>query len=285
MITVTTVAELRVLLDAHRGNGHSVGFVPTMGYLHDGHASLMRAARVENDVVVTSIFVNPLQFAEDEDLSDYPRDLERDLQVCDEAGADVIFAPTADEMYSRPMSTVVEVPEMAKRWEGASRPTHFAGVATVVAKLFSIVGTCSAYFGEKDFQQLRIITTMVEDLSFPIRVVGCPIRREDDGLAMSSRNIYLEGDQRAAATVLNRALRAAIGAFHNGETDGAVLSQLMASEVTAEPLAALDYAAVVRSDDLTTARTVDDTNRLIIAADVGATRLIDNMGLGSTTPL
>ncbi|MCP4959604.1 MAG: pantoate--beta-alanine ligase [Actinomycetia bacterium] len=285
MITVTTIAELRVLLDAHRGNGHSVGFVPTMGYLHDGHASLMRAARVENDVVVTSIFVNPLQFAEDEDLSDYPRDLERDLQVCDEAGADVIFAPTADEMYSRPMSTVVEVPEMAKRWEGASRPTHFAGVATVVAKLFSIVGTCSAYFGEKDFQQLRIITTMVEDLSFPIRVVGCPIRREDDGLAMSSRNIYLEGDQRAAATVLNRALRAAIGAFHNGETDGAVLSQLMASEVTAEPLAALDYAAVVRSDDLTTARTVDDTNRLIIAADVGATRLIDNMGLGSTTPL
>lgn len=281
MITVKTIAEVRELLDGHRGKGRSVGFVPTMGYLHDGHASLMRAARADNEVVIASIFVNPLQFAADEDLSDYPRDLERDSAMCAEAGVDIIFAPSVDEMYPTPIRTVVEVPEMAKRWEGASRPTHFAGVATVVTKLFSIVGACRAYFGEKDYQQLRIVNAMAGDLSLPVEVIGCPIRREDDGLAMSSRNIYLDPEQRQAATVLNRALRKAAQAFQDGQTSGAELAQMMAAEVAGEPLADLDYAAVVNPHDLTPSSTVSAHDRLIIAARVGIPRLLDNMGLES----
>ncbi|MEZ5281267.1 MAG: pantoate--beta-alanine ligase [Acidimicrobiales bacterium] len=279
MITVHTIAEVRELLDGHRAKGRSIGFVPTMGYLHDGHASLMRAAAQDNDVVVASIFVNPLQFAANEDLSDYPRDIERDKAICAEAGVDLVFAPTVEEMYPAPVQTVVEVPTMAARWEGATRPTHFAGVATVVTKLFSIVGSCSAYFGEKDFQQLQIVTRMAADLSLPVRVVGCPIRREDDGLAMSSRNIYLGADERRAATVLSRALRLAVEAFRNGETSGSALAQLMAAEVTAEPLAELDYAAVVNPNDMSPVSEVGEDDRLIIAAKVGAPRLLDNMSL------
>ena len=279
MITVHTIAEVRELLDGHRAKGRSIGFVPTMGYLHDGHASLMRAAAQDNDVVVASIFVNPLQFAANEDLSDYPRDIERDKAICAEAGVDLVFAPTVEEMYPAPVQTVVEVPTMAARWEGATRPTHFAGVATVVTKLFSIVGSCSAYFGEKDFQQLQIVTRMAADLSLPVRVVGCPIRREDDGLAMSSRNIYLGADERRAATVLSRALRLAVEAFRNGETSGSALAQLMAAEVAAEPLAELDYAAVVNPNDMSPVSEVGEDDRLIIAAKVGAPRLLDNMSL------
>lgn len=279
MITVHTIAEVRELLDGHRAKKRSIGFVPTMGYLHDGHASLMRAAAQDNDVVVASIFVNPLQFAANEDLSDYPRDIERDKAICAEAGVDLIFAPTVEEMYPAPVQTVVEVPTMAARWEGATRPTHFAGVATVVTKLFSIVGSCSAYFGEKDFQQLQIVTRMASDLSLPVRVVGCPIRREDDGLAMSSRNIYLGPDERRAAAVLNRALRLAVAAFHEGETNGSALAQLMAAEVAAEPLAELDYAAVVNPNDMSPVSEVGEDDRLIIAAKVGAPRLLDNMSL------
>ena len=279
MITVHTIAEVRELLDGHRAKGRNIGFVPTMGYLHDGHASLMRAAAQDNDVVVASIFVNPLQFAANEDLSDYPRDIERDKAICAEAGVDLVFAPTVEEMYPAPVQTVVEVPTMAARWEGATRPTHFAGVATVVTKLFSIVGSCSAYFGEKDFQQLQIVTRMAADLSLPVRVVGCPIRREDDGLAMSSRNIYLGADERRAATVLNRALRLAVEAFRKGETSGSALAQLMAAEVAAEPLAELDYAAVVNPNDMSPVSEVGEDDRLIIAAKVGAPRLLDNMSL------
>ena len=275
----TTIDGFRRALAEHRSGGATIGFVPTMGYLHDGHASLMRAAAQDNDVVVASIFVNPLQFAANEDLSDYPRDIERDKAICAEAGVDLVFAPTVEEMYPAPVQTVVEVPTMAARWEGATRPTHFAGVATVVTKLFSIVGSCSAYFGEKDFQQLQIVTRMAADLSLPVRVVGCPIRREDDGLAMSSRNIYLGADERRAATVLSRALRLAVEAFRNGETSGSALAQLMAAEVTAEPLAELDYAAVVNPNDMSPVSEVGEDDRLIIAAKVGAPRLLDNMSL------
>ena len=197
--TIATIAELRSHLDAARAAGRRVGFVPTMGYLHDGHASLMRAARAECDVVVTSIFVNPLQFGPSEDLDAYPRDLTGDTALAEANGVDVVFAPSTAEMYPEAILTTVSVREVSATLEGRTRPTHFDGVATVVAKLFSIVGPCSAYFGEKDFQQLAVVRRLVADLSIPVEVVGCPTVREPDGLAMSSRNAYLTPEERAAA--------------------------------------------------------------------------------------
>ena len=215
MKTVATIADLRALLDGERAAGRTVGFVPTMGYLHDGHASLMRAARRDTDVVVASVFVNPLQFGAGEDLDAYPRDLERDTAIAAEAGVDVLFVPSVEEMYPRPVLTTVSVAEVSAPLEGAARPTHFAGVATVVAKLFAIVGPCRAYFGAKDFQQVAVVRRMAADLSLAVEVVACPTLREPDGLAMSSRNIYLTPAERAAAPVVHAALRsgaAAIGA-------------------------------------------------------------------------
>jgi pantoate--beta-alanine ligase len=197
--TVTTIAEVRAHLDPLRAAGRTVGFVPTMGYLHDGHASLMRAAAEETDVVVTSIFVNPLQFAAHEDLDSYPRDLSGDTALAEANGCDLLFAPATAEMYPEPVLTTVSVREVSAPLEGRARPTHFDGVATVVAKLFSIVGPCRAYFGEKDFQQLAVVRRMAQDLSLPVEVVGCPTVREPDGLAMSSRNAYLTAEERAAA--------------------------------------------------------------------------------------
>lgn len=274
---VKTVAELRRILDRHRIAGRSVGFVPTMGYLHDGHASLMRAAAAGNDIVVASIFVNPLQFAPDEDLESYPRDLDHDRSVAAANGVDVLFVPTAAEMYPNgTVLTQVSVSELSERWDGASRPTHFAGVATVVAKLFSIVGSCRAYFGEKDFQQLAIIRRMAEDLSMPVAVIGCPIVREDDGLAMSSRNVYLAPEDRAAAVVLRRALAAGERAIDSGETDPAAVADAMRSVVDAEPRARLDYVAVVDPATLETPPVIRSETRLLIAAYLGDTRLIDN---------
>jgi pantoate--beta-alanine ligase len=191
-----TIDGFRRALDAHRAAGATVGFVPTMGYLHDGHASLMREAARRDQVATASIFVNPLQFAATEDLSTYPRDLERDLALAEAAGVTEVFHPGVEEMYPRPVLTTVTVAEITRRFEGAARPEHFAGVATVVAKLFSIVGPCRSYFGEKDFQQLAVVRRMAADLSMPVEVVGCPIVREADGLAMSSRNVYLTPEQR-----------------------------------------------------------------------------------------
>ncbi len=189
MEIVHTIAEARALLDAARASGGRVGLVPTMGFLHDGHVSLMTAAAADCDTVMTTIFVNPLQFAEGEDLEDYPRDLERDSERCREAGVDVLLVPPVEEMYPQKVLTEVSVAEIASPLDGISRPTHFAGVATVVAKLFNIAGPCHAYFGEKDWQQLQVVTRMASDLSFPVTVVGCPIVREEDGVAMSSRNV------------------------------------------------------------------------------------------------
>ena len=276
---VPTIAELRSTLDAARAAGQSVGFVPTMGYLHAGHGSLIEAARRSNDLVVVSIFVNPLQFAADEDLSDYPRDLDHDRALAGAAGADLIFNPSVDEMYPNgAVLTTVSVDALAGRWEGATRPTHFAGVATVVSKLFSIVGPCSAYFGEKDFQQLAIIRRMVGDLSMPINVVGCPIVREADGLAMSSRNSYLDPNQRAAAPVLRRALDHGLELIAAGERSPAVVANTMAAMVAAEPLATLDYAAAVDAATLLEPDELRGEIRLIIAAQVGRPRLLDNTG-------
>ena len=277
--TVTTVAELRPRLDAARALGQQVGFVPTMGYLHTGHASLMQAARAEVDVVVVSIFVNPLQFGPGEDLDAYPRDLAGDAAVADGAGVDLLFVPSAAEMYPEgTMRTTVTVAEVSAPLEGLARPTHFTGVATVVAKLFAIVGPCRAYVGEKDFQQAAVIRQMVHDLSLPVEVVACPTAREPDGLALSSRNAYLSTEERAAAPVVRATLQAGRMAIDAGERDPSKVRALMADLIAAEPLARLDYAEVV---DATTLQIVDPLIgdlRLLAAVRFGKARLIDNLG-------
>ncbi len=276
--TVESIAELRRRLDAARAAGRSVGFVPTMGYLHDGHASLMRTARTETDLVVTSIFVNPLQFAPGEDLDAYPRDLARDTDLAERCGVDVLFVPSVSEVYPEPVRTTVSVPALAATLEGRSRPTHLDGVATVVAKLFSIVGACRAYFGEKDFQQLAVVRRMARDLSMPVSVVGCPTVREPDGLAMSSRNTYLSPDDRAAAPVLHEALRAGAALVASGATDPAVVRATMEARLRLEPAAELDYLEVVDADTLERIDPLVGEVRLLGAARFGAARLIDNVG-------
>jgi pantoate--beta-alanine ligase len=285
---VDTIAELRSILDRERTGGLRVGFVPTMGYLHDGHLSLVRAARSGTDVVVASVFVNPLQFAAHEDLDDYPRDLERDAELAEDAGVDVLFTPATEEMYPEPVVTTVTVAGVSEGYESGSRPTHFAGVATVVTKLLAIVGPCSAYFGEKDLQQLAVVRRLVADLSMPVDVVGCETVREDDGLAMSSRNAYLDEDQRAAAPVLHRALRSGAAAVLAGERDPAMVRELMAEVVASEPAASLDYADVVDAATMTAPQVLDPAVgadlRLLAAVRFGTTRLIDNVGVTVPAP-
>ena len=277
---LSAIDEMRSLLDGERAAGATVGLVPTMGYLHEGHASLMVRSVAERDVTLVTIFVNPLQFGANEDLATYPRDLDRDLAMCSDAGVDVVLHPTVEEMYpfGTPTLTTVTVDELSAPMEGASRPMHFAGVATVVAKLFNIAGPCNAYFGEKDWQQLAVIRRMVADLSFPVEVVGCPTVREPDGLAMSSRNAYLTAEERAAAPVLHWALVAGAAAVAAGERDPARVRTLMADLIAAEPLASLDYAEIA---DAATLRPVDPISgelRLLAATRFGRARLIDNEG-------
>ena len=279
MKRVETIAELRAALDAARAAGRRVGFVPTMGYLHEGHASLVRAARAADDVVAVSIFVNPLQFGPTEDLAAYPRDLDRDSRLAEANGADLLFTPDVAEMYPQPVLTTVSVAQVSEPLEGASRPTHFAGVATVVAKLFAIVGPCRAYFGEKDFQQLAVVRRMASDLSLPVEVVGCPTLREPDGLAMSSRNVYLTPDERAAAPVVHRALQSGAALVLSGERDPAAVRALMAGIVEAEPLARLDYAEVVDAATLAVPERLTGNLRLLAAVRFGRARLIDNVGV------
>ena len=281
MQVLSTRAEFREHLETVRALGRTVGLVPTMGALHDGHLSLIRAAAGDCDVVALTIFVNPLQFGAGEDLSAYPRPIERDLELAEEAGADVVFTPSTEEMYPTPTLSTVHVDELTVGLEGASRPTHFDGVTTVVAKLFNIAGSCRAYFGEKDFQQLAVVRRMVEDLDHPVTVIGCPIIRESDGLAMSSRNAYLSATEREAATVINRALRAGAAMIAAGESDPSVVEAHMASVVSAEPLAELDYAVVVDPDSLRTPDALESggTVRLLMVARVGTPRLLDNLAV------
>jgi pantoate--beta-alanine ligase len=276
---VDTIAGFRAVLDEARRTGRTVGFVPTMGYLHEGHRSLMVRAGDECDVVAVSIFVNPLQFGPQEDLASYPRDLERDVALCAEVGVDVILAPPVEEMYPGPMLTTVAVAELGDGLEGATRPGHFAGVSTVVAKLLNIAGPCRAYFGEKDYQQLAIVTRMVHDLSFPATIVPCPIRREPDGLALSSRNVYLDPAQRAAAPVIHRALQAGAAAVFAGERDPAVACALVADIIGAEPLADLDYVEVVTDGTVERPARLTGTVRFLAAARIGRPRLIDNLAV------
>lgn len=281
MQVIATKVAMRGHLDAVRALGRTVGFVPTMGALHDGHLSLVRAASADRDVVALSIFVNPLQFGAGDDLDAYPRPIERDLELAEDAGVDVAFVPAADEMYPRPTLTTVHVDHLTSRFEGASRPTHFDGVTTVVSKLFGIVGPCHAYFGEKDFQQLAVVTRMVEDLDMPVRVVGCPIVRDPDGVAMSSRNAYLSPVERAAATVVSRSLRAGAALIGAGERDPALVAAHIGSIIAAEPLASLDYAAVVDpgSLEIPSVLVPGSTVRLLVVAEVGTPRLLDNLGV------
>lgn len=248
-----------------------------MGFLHEGHLSLVRRAKAENERVAASIYVNPTQFAPTEDLNSYPRDLERDLRLLAAEGVDLVFTPSDALMYPDDFQTAVTLASVTRPLEGASRPTHFQGVATVVAKLFNIVQPTRAYFGQKDAQQTVVIRQMVRDLNFDIDVVICPIVREADGLAMSSRNAYLNPDQREAATVLYRALQTAKSAFDQGERDGRVLRQLMRDTIAAEPLARMDYVSVAHPLTLTELDTIEKEALCSMAVFVGQTRLIDNL--------
>ncbi|MCY4134567.1 MAG: pantoate--beta-alanine ligase [bacterium] len=276
---VERASELRAALDAARREGGSVGLVPTMGYLHEGHQSLVARSAAENTLTVVSIFVNPLQFAESEDYGTYPRDMERDREMCATAGAGLIFAPPVEEMYPQTPITSVAVKGLNAVLEGQFRPTHFDGVATVVAKLFAMLGPGRAYFGEKDYQQLAIIRRMAADLSLPVEVVGCPTFREPDGLAMSSRNVYLTAEERPAATVLWRSLQAGRDAVLDGSRDPGEVEAVMAAVLAAEPKALPDYAAVVDAATLERPEVLGGELRLLVAARLGRARLIDNLGV------
>jgi len=285
---IESIAECATALDAARAAGRTVGLVPTMGALHAGHCSLVTRAAAECDVVVVTVFVNPLQFGDPEDIANYPRTLDADVELAGIAGAGIVFAPPVSEMYPgfpAPVATTVSVAGLGDQWEGASRPGHFDGVSTVVAKLFAMAGRCRAFFGEKDFQQLAVVRRMVRDLSLPVEIVGCPTVRDDDGLALSSRNVRLSPDHRRAALALSRALRAGAGAVTAGAAP-AEIEATMAEVVATEPAVSLDYAALVRADDLKRPPSVrpDSSVRLIVAAIVGGVRLIDNLDPFTPSP-
>ncbi len=278
MRMVTTLSELR---NARAALPEPVGLVPTMGYLHEGHLSLVRRARSECASVAVSIFVNPTQFGPNEDLSSYPRDLARDLRLLEEEAVDLVWAPTPEGMYPAGFQTWVTVENVAQPLEGKMRPGHFRGVATVVAKLFNSVQPQRAYFGQKDAQQAVVIRQMARDLSFPLDIVLCPIVREPDGLAMSSRNAYLDAEERQAALVLCRGLSAGRDAYESGERNAARLRRIVTEIIGSEPLAHLQYVSCAHPDTLEELETVTDQALLSLAVHVGRTRLIDNVILGT----
>ncbi len=277
MRIVRTQRELRSALATAPG---PVGFVPTMGYLHAGHLSLVRAARAENQTVVVSVFVNPTQFGPGEDLAAYPRDLERDLNLLEPEGVALMFAPSAEEMYPEGTSTVVDPGPLAQVLEGAARPGHFRGVATVVLKLLNIVQPGQVFFGAKDAQQVAVIRRIVRDLSVPVEVVECPTVRELDGLAMSSRNVYLTAEQRRAATALYRGLVRAQQAWLGGEREAERLRSLVCNEVAKEPTLEPEYVSVAHPQTLQELKRVDEAGALLsLAVRAGSARLIDNLRL------
>lgn len=278
METVTTITELQERLDANRRLGREIGFVPTMGCLHAGHRSLISASVADNPLTVVSIFVNPLQFAEGEDFDSYPRDLSTDSDLCEALGVDYLFVPTSGEMYPDSFEVNIELPAVAYPLEGVARPHHFAGVASAVARLFAIVGCCRAYFGAKDWQQVCVVRCLVSDLNMPVEVVVCPTVREPDGLALSSRNVYLSDRERTQASVLRAALDAGLAAIANGQTDPTVVEATMATVVGSANLATLDYAAAVQAATLVNDGPLHGEVRLLLAVRFSKARLIDNDG-------
>jgi pantoate--beta-alanine ligase len=277
METITTIADLRARLSDYRRAGKTIGLVPTMGYLHVGHMELVARARAANDIVVVSLFVNPLQFGANEDLTKYPRDLARDQAMLVQGGADFLFAPGVADMYPRPMETVVDVPTLGSELEGSVRPGHFAGVATVVTKLFNIVQPDRAYFGEKDFQQLQIIRRMVEDMAQPVEVVGVATVREADGLACSSRNVYLTPAQRTAAAIVPKALDEAGRLIAGGVTDVAVLEKAVIDFIALEPLAKPEVVALRDPETLHELTEIGEKPVLLLLfIRFGSTKLLDN---------
>lgn len=274
MQVTTTIQETREYLKQWKREGKTVGLVPTMGFLHEGHASLIRRCRQENDIVVVSDFVNPTQFGPNEDLEAYPRDFERDSQLCESLGTDLIFHPEPEEMYENPCA-YVSIETLSETLCGKTRPIHFRGVCTVVSKLFHIVAPDRAYFGQKDAQQLAIIRKMVKDLNFDIEIVGCPIVREEDGLAKSSRNTYLNEEERKAALCLSRAVRKGEELIHKGISAAEVVDA-MKELIQAEPLARIDYVTMVDALTMQPVETVDRSVLTAMAVYIGKTRLIDN---------
>ena len=274
---IETIREMQNISVNLKKQNKTIGFVPTMGYLHEGHLSLIRIAKKEADYVIVSIFVNPTQFGPNEDLDKYPRDFEHDKELCEKEGVDFIFFPDTNEIYPKDYQTYIELTELPKYLCGKSRPTHFRGVATVVTKLFNITQPDIAVFGQKDYQQLKIIERMVEDLHIPVKIIGGPIVRESDGLAMSSRNKYLTDEQRESALSLNRSLKLAQEMVNNGETDLFKIKKEVRKFIESFPYTEIDYVSAVDKKYLTDLKTVpEDGFLLALAVYVGQARLIDN---------
>ena len=284
MEIITTVKDMQERAESLRTAGKTIAFVPTMGYLHPGHISLVEEGRKRGDVLVVSIFVNPTQFGPSEDLAQYPRDFDRDARLCEEAGTDVIFSPDAGEMYPPGYQTFVEVEKVSQRLCGDFRPGHFRGVATVVLKLLAIVKPHVAIFGEKDYQQLLVITRMVKDLHLGVEIAAMPTFREADGLAMSSRNTYLSAEERRAALSLSRSLREARALLQSGERNPRVIEQTVKESIGRESLTRVEYATVCNREDLSAITEIEDSALLALAVRVGKTRLIDNCILDINEP-
>ena len=274
MEILTTIEAVRNTINTWKKQGYSIGFVPTMGYLHDGHAALIDQARKDNDKVIVSIFVNPTQFGENEDLNSYPRDINRDKSLCEAHKADIIFSPTSDEMY-HDRKAFVNIVELSDTLCGISRPIHFKGVCTVITKLFNIIQPTNAYFGEKDAQQLAIIRKMVYDLNFPVNIIGVPIVRESDGLAKSSRNTYLSKEERKAATILYKAIQMGKQTIKHGASADSIINT-MTEIINTEPLAKIDYVSVVDANTMQPVHEITSPVLVAIAVYIGSTRLIDN---------
>lgn len=277
MIILKTVYEAKEFASAKKAEGKSIGLVPTMGYLHEGHASLIERSAAQNDITIVSIFVNPTQFAPNEDFEKYPRDLERDTETAEKAGADAIFHPEPDDMYPSGYSTYINVENLTTELCGKSRPSHFRGVTTVVAKLFGITQADRAYFGQKDAQQLAVVKRMADDLNFNIEIVACPIVREKDGLAKSSRNVYLNEEERKEAPVLSKALKAAEEMFNNGERDTSALKEKITEIIKTSRLAEIDYVEAVDFRTVKPVSRIDAETLIALAVRFGDTRLIDNI--------
>lgn len=276
MKIVSTIQEVREQVKIWKKEGLSIGFVPTMGYLHEGHGSLITKARQNNDKVVVSIFVNPMQFGPTEDLESYPRDLEKDSLFCETLGTDLIFHPEPEELYTKDFCSYVDMNGLTNELCGLSRPVHFRGVCTVVNKLFNIVMPTRAYFGQKDAQQLAVIRRMVKDLNMDIEIIGCPIVREADGLAKSSRNTYLSPKERSAALCLSRSIQLGQSMVEAGETNANIILDQMKAVINAEPLAKIDYVKCVNGLTMQQVETIEGPILIAIAVYIGKTRLIDN---------